>query len=444
MFVDRASKENYDVVIVGAGPAGISLALRISEQGDARILLIESGMIESVPKIGKLSEVEAMGDLSSSYYPVHAQRIFGGTSRVWAGYCTVLERRAFENHDWPIAYESIEPYYKIAAGILDLPEGAYKRPVKNILDNSTLLYKPYYLSPPVRFNQKYHVTLQEHKSIDVMLNSTCENIYSDRGTVNGLLVAASDGSSSSKVKIKARRYILACGGIGNATILQLAGVASESPVGRYFMEHPHIYDAGSLEINREAVMPILEQGNVVHALTLSDSYCLENDLLNFTVSFSTDVVESRVFLGRKRDLYPTRAVIRAEMLPDIKNRVLMSSGDSGSKEAKPKIWFHFNYQNLAAKSWNAFSEALLSSGLGRATTHAAPYPRITGGGHYIGTTRMGNEPRASVVDSNCRVHHTDNLYVVGSSIFPAGSAANPTYSIVAFALRLADHLSSEV
>ncbi len=60
--------------------------------------------------------------------------------------------------------------------------------------------------------------------------------------------------------------------------------------------------------------------------------------------------------------------------------------------------------------------------------------------HHIGTTRMATNPRHGVVDANCRVHGTENLFVAGCSVFPTGGHANPTLTIVALALRLADHL----
>jgi choline dehydrogenase-like flavoprotein len=62
--------------------------------------------------------------------------------------------------------------------------------------------------------------------------------------------------------------------------------------------------------------------------------------------------------------------------------------------------------------------------------------------HYIGTTRMSDDPGVGVVDRNCAVHGMDNLYVAGSSVFPTAGQANPTLTIVALALRLADHLRS--
>ena len=63
--------------------------------------------------------------------------------------------------------------------------------------------------------------------------------------------------------------------------------------------------------------------------------------------------------------------------------------------------------------------------------------------HHMGTTRMHGNPRRGVVDPDCRVHGVSNLYVAGSSIFPTGGTANPTLTIVALALRLAELLRRE-
>jgi choline dehydrogenase-like flavoprotein len=58
----------------------------------------------------------------------------------------------------------------------------------------------------------------------------------------------------------------------------------------------------------------------------------------------------------------------------------------------------------------------------------------------MGTTRMHNDPKQGVVDANCRVHGIDNLFVAGSSVFPSYGAAEPTFTIIALAFRLSDHL----
>jgi choline dehydrogenase-like flavoprotein len=60
--------------------------------------------------------------------------------------------------------------------------------------------------------------------------------------------------------------------------------------------------------------------------------------------------------------------------------------------------------------------------------------------HHMGTTRMSEQPKTGVVDANCKVHGVDNLYIAGSSVFPTSGYANPTWTIIALALRLSDHL----
>jgi choline dehydrogenase-like flavoprotein len=67
-------------------------------------------------------------------------------------------------------------------------------------------------------------------------------------------------------------------------------------------------------------------------------------------------------------------------------------------------------------------------------------PDFFGDEHHMGTTRMHRDAALGVVDADCRVHDLANLYVAGSSVFPTSSSSNPTLTIVALALRLADHL----
>jgi choline dehydrogenase-like flavoprotein len=69
---------------------------------------------------------------------------------------------------------------------------------------------------------------------------------------------------------------------------------------------------------------------------------------------------------------------------------------------------------------------------------------MIGGNHHMGTTRMTDDPRLGVVDRDCRVHGMANLFIAGSSVFPTGGSANPTLTIVALALRLADRLQEQV
>lgn len=69
---------------------------------------------------------------------------------------------------------------------------------------------------------------------------------------------------------------------------------------------------------------------------------------------------------------------------------------------------------------------------------------MRGDQHHMGTTRMHRDPNEGVVDENCRVHGTPNVYVAGSAVFPTGGTFNPTLTIVALALRLADHIKERL
>lgn len=90
----------------------------------------------------------------------------------------------------------------------------------------------------------------------------------------------------------------------------------------------------------------------------------------------------------------------------------------------------------------ALDARLRESGIGAVETVADDYDAIefTDASHHMGTTRMSHDPGRGVVDADCRVHGVDNLYVTGSSVFPTCGNANPTWTIVALALRLGDHL----
>ena len=73
-----------------------------------------------------------------------------------------------------------------------------------------------------------------------------------------------------------------------------------------------------------------------------------------------------------------------------------------------------------------------------------PPALFEGNFHHLGATRMHEDPKQGVVDADCRVHGIHNLYIAGSSVFPTYGASNPTLTILALALRLADHLKQRL
>ena len=132
----------------------------------------------------------------------------------------------------------------------------------------------------------------------------------------------------------------------------------------------------------------------------------------------------------------------AEQLPDPSNRVVLSRTEKdGLGIPKPEI--HYAYDDYTAKGLEAIKEVhgFVFEQMG--ASRIFHLPRTLGSGHIMGTTRMGTDPSSSVVDSDLQCHDHDNLFIVGSGVYPTGATANPTLTIAALALRLADHLHSK-
>jgi len=133
--------------------------------------------------------------------------------------------------------------------------------------------------------------------------------------------------------------------------------------------------------------------------------------------------QSKVSLGPKRDRLGMReVVVNWQLVPEDK-----------SKAAEI---LHLLAMEVGRTGFGRFRPLLTENG---------PWPEgFYGDAHQMGTTRMHRDPKLGVVDENCRMHSVANLYVAGSSVFPTGSANNPTLTIVALALRLADHVKRQL
>ncbi len=134
---------------------------------------------------------------------------------------------------------------------------------------------------------------------------------------------------------------------------------------------------------------------------------------------------------------------QAEQAPHADNRVRLSGERDALGARKMLVDWRWHDDDVAAtmRAQEVFAAELDRAGLGRfeiAREESRPVEITSSTCHYMGTTRMSTDPRHGVVDVDCRVHGIDNLYVASSSVFPTGGFANPTLTIVALAIRLAD------
>jgi len=158
----------------------------------------------------------------------------------------------------------------------------------------------------------------------------------------------------------------------------------------------------------------------------------------FTISFDVpDADDPADLAAHSLDFWLT-----TEDLPRPENRVALD--DNG------RIRLHYTPTNLEAHArlnakFRSLLDAMQCTGeVMDRQTYVGGRLGISGVAHQNGTVRFGTDPATSALDVNCRLHDLDNLYVVDSSFFVSASAVNPTLTIIANALRVADHLADRL
>jgi choline dehydrogenase-like flavoprotein len=137
-----------------------------------------------------------------------------------------------------------------------------------------------------------------------------------------------------------------------------------------------------------------------------------------------------------------------EQAPDPASRVYLSHEKDALGMNKLVLDWKLSTEEVraAVRLQEVLGRCLQVAGIGALDTAPSELSGVTftDASHHIGTTRMSSSERNGVVDSNCRVHGTRNLYAAGSSVFSTSGSANPTLTIVALAVRLADYLKNDL
>jgi choline dehydrogenase-like flavoprotein len=202
---------------------------------------------------------------------------------------------------------------------------------------------------------------------------------------------------------------------------------------------------------------------IMGVLTLAETTLRREKLGNFCVQLkpAQGAPEGSSYLGRlweslTNGRLPGRPIaallprIQLEQAPDPNSRATL--GPDRDALGRHRLRLDFRLSTIAKHSvvrgMEIIGQQLGRAGLGRlripGEADATWFPGPVGSGHHIGTTRMHLDPKQGVVDANCQVHGIANLFVAGSSVFPTAGYANPTLTIVALALRLADHVKGRL
>ncbi len=492
MFIDGRSLDGQvlhaDLCIIGAGPAGISIAQQFLD-ANFSVILVESGNFEADDTIQSLNRGEISGIKTSLDYS--RLRQFGGATNHWEGMCAPLQPLDFQKRDWvkfsgwPFGIQEMLPYYKQASAFLNTSGNAshdFNAPQDSIRNDGTLSFHFWRFPENLLVGEKYKASFKNSSAIKVILNSTITRIKADKQvkTISGLVSQTLEGQ---KFTIDAKRYVLAVGGIENARMLLLsrdvapAGLGNQNDlVGRFFMQHPHVDvghfyafgDTTPLQKFRQQTgslgHPFKHKPDQMHIISLSAEELQKRRILNgaltvYSMSTATKKLPDTLQVMRNsmdRAHDPVSDVvlrIRSEQAPNPDSRITLSKKmkDPFGLPSPHAHWDLTEFDWLSIKELSiAASCAVSANQLGVMKLHNwlnkyTAWPKgMHGGSHHMGTTRMHDDPKLGVVDSNCKVHGISNLYVAGSSVFPSVGWANPTYTIVALALRLANHLKSGI
>jgi choline dehydrogenase-like flavoprotein len=247
--------------IIGAGAAGITLALQLTKAGK-KVALLESGDEVADPQIQDLTD----GDISGRPYPLSSSRLrlMGGTTNHWTGHCYRFQERDFfakewvNSPEWPIRLADVQPFYDEAAKLVlfatdfkDWSLDAWRRRLKTErlpLDGGNFSSRLEYQSPILPSTERrsfafYHPELIRNPRLDLYKYATVTEIVTDAEgrTVTELNVRSPAGNT---FRIKPQVTILTAGGIENARLLLASrrntpnGVGNEhDQVGRYFTDH---------------------------------------------------------------------------------------------------------------------------------------------------------------------------------------------------------------
>lgn len=485
--VDEGATLQTDVCIIGAGAAGITIAQALAGE-KLRVILLESGGLRAEPDTQGLYRGVTRGPRQA---PLDESRLrfLGGTTNHWAGACGPLDALDFAKRawvpdsGWPLSLETLAPAYRRAHEICDLGAhdygeavwGAFAAPVPGLAEAGVEQRLIQY-SPPTRFGEKYRAALRRAPNVDVVLHANVlELVAPDSRAVQRARVQSLAGR---RFEVSARRFVVACGAIENARLLLLSNGTDPSGlgndrdlVGRCFMDHPRVRPAGLLLWSNPDSDRIAE-GRVVAGvrarlrLVLGPRLQRRHRVLNSTLmveppepvgALDADEVRDQDtarllarFGGSGSGARISRLWLRSEQSPNRASRVLLSS-DERDRFDQPRPILDWQLQALERTTFSLasrlYARALTLAGVGRVKlsdwllrTEPLGWQAVSTDWHQMGTTRMATDRDRGVVDADCRVFGVENLFIAGASVFPTSGAMNPTLTLVALALRLADHL----
>ena len=519
------TSNHYDLIVVGSGPGGASLAQRLAPTG-ARTLILERGDYlprETANWSSDAVFVHARYQASETWHGKDGEAFHpglhhyvGGNSKVYGAALLRLRERDFDEIEhvdgvspaWPLKYAVFEPYYAEAerlfhvhgergedptepwaSGPFPFPAVTHE-PAITALDANLRAQglKPFHLplgilldqhegqptrsSPCIRcdafdgfpcaLNAKADAQvicidpmLAAHPNVTLLTNALVTRLDTD--PTGRRIIGVQVTRHGLDERYSADTVVVACGALSSALLLLKSaspqhpnGLANGSDqVGRNYMRH-----------NQSVLMALSRERNDTvfqKTLALSDFYFGADDwafplgLMQMTAKSHPDQIRAEALPAWLEwlpdmpfELMARHAMdfwLSSEDLPRPENRIRLG--------ADGRVILELTANNMEAhqRLRDKLKTLLAATGahphlLERKLFFGKNIPE-GGTAHQAGTLRFGSDPANSVLDLNCKAHELDNLYVVDAGFFPSIGAVNPTLTIIANALRVADHLADE-
>lgn len=512
----------YDVIIIGSGAGGGTLARHLAPTGK-KILILERGdwlprekenwNVEAVFLKNRYISPDSWYDNQGKAFQPQIHYYVGGATKMYGAALYRLRKEDFgdlKHYDgispaWPISYEELEPYYTQA-------EKLYYVHGERGIDSTEPPYSEPYPYPPVSNEPRIQKLYNDLKKAgyhpfpapcSIMLNeadmaysqcircNTCDgfpcmvhakgdaetsgvrpalefpnvtlmrhakaiklNTNAAGNAVNEVIVEV----AGKQEKFTADIFVVSCGAANSAKLLLMSandkhpkGLANGSDmVGRHYMFH-----------NSQAVLALSLDPNLTKfqkTISINDFY-FGMEGFNYPMGNIQMIGKSQgaMYRGEKpieTALLPMKVLddiakhavdfwLTTEDLPDPNNRVTVDN--------KGNIHLNYTFNNQVPRQKLYEKLKSMLSDLGMHPHHLIPHNAyfktdipIAGVAHQAGTCRFGKDPKTSVLDTNCKAHELDNLYVVDTSFFPSIGAVNPSLTAIANSLRVGDHLKERI
>ncbi|MGG6295926.1 GMC oxidoreductase [Leptolyngbya sp. AN02str] len=488
----------YDLIIVGTGAGGGTLARHLADSGK-KILVLEQG--EFLDKeSSELVDLEVFKKeqyhapeqwYDSAGEPFHPQTSYsvGGNTKVYSGALMRMRERDFEavqhqegmSPEWPLKYLDFEPYYTQAealyqvhgkaendstepahSGEYPFPALAHEPQIQDIC-NALTKQQLHPSSLPIGLGNQGRTDSEDTGispalQLDNVVLKTGARVVQLHTNPSGTAVKGVEAIiGGQSVLFIGSIIVLSCGAINSAALLLRStndkhsnGLANGSGlVGRNLMKQ--------LMTVVVQVRSVSNSGLFQRTVYVNDFYWGDRDFpypmghIQNSGGILQDVIfsESPPIFSAAAKLMPgfglrqlaTRSIgwwLQTEDLPDTHNRVRVDGNklyiDYTANNAEAHDRLLYRWQDVL-KTIDADGGTALSRNL--YPNSSAPVQVVA---HQCGTCRFGDDPATSVLDLNCRTHQLDNLYVVDSSFFPSSSSTSPALTVIANALRVGDHL----